>query len=130
MTALPARHQKFQAVMKLGFMTFIEAAKPRRRAHLRLVSTIDRPLPPHPLEGVQLDPVELTVLAVNRLGLATFRTATSGKGVTVAVPDERTAAIFRAALQEMQKARRTDRLVNIVVSDPATGGRGRDAGQA
>lgn len=123
MTAFPAaRHQKLQAV-KHGLMTFIEATKPRRKPDLWLVP------PPAPEPAVQpantqIDPVELTVMAVNRLGLATFRTATSGKVSTVAVPDARTAEIFRAALQEMQKARGTDRLVDVVVSPerrPATG---------
>ena len=130
MTALPARHQKFQAAMKHGFLTFIEATKPRRRTHLRLVSAVSQPLPLEPLEAMELDPVELTVMAVNRLGLATFRTATSGKVSTVAVPDARTAEIFRAALQQMQKARRTDRLVDIVIADQGSGGRGQNAGEA
>jgi hypothetical protein len=51
------------------------------------------------------------------------------------VPDARTAEIFRAALDEMQKNRRTDRLVDVVVS--AEDGsvakpddRGRDAAKA
>lgn len=137
MTAFPARHQKFQAV-KHGLMTFIEATKPRRKPHLRLVTPT--PAPTVLRKETQLDPVELTVLAVNRLGLATFRTATSGKVSTVAVPDARTAEIFRAALLEMQKARRTDRLVDIVVTpddrpsagpgNPATDSRGGDAVKA
>jgi len=65
-----------------------------------------------------IDPVLLTMLAVNRLGPATIRTATNGKTQTVAVDDERIARIFRAALDEMQKTRRTDRLVDIVVAAP------------
>ena len=65
-----------------------------------------------------IDPVVLTMLAVNRLGPATIRTATNGKAQTVAVNDERIARIFRAALDEMQKTRRTDRLVDIVVAVP------------
>jgi hypothetical protein len=116
MTALPARHQKFQAV-KHGFMNFIEATKPRRKPNLWLVPPPSAPILAA-LEETRIDPVELTVMAVNRLGLATFRTATSGKVSTVAVPDAKTAEIFRAALLEMQKARRTDRLVDIVVSPP------------
>ncbi|HEY3919200.1 MAG TPA: hypothetical protein VGL83_15520 [Stellaceae bacterium] len=134
MTAFPARHQKLQAV-KHGLMTFIEATKPRRKSHLRLVPP-PCPVPlPQPAEP-RIDPVELTVMAVNRLGLATFRTATSGKVTTIAVPDARTAEIFRAALHEMQKARGTDRLVDVVVSGddgPAAtraGRRGRDAVEA
>jgi len=86
-----------------------------------------------------IDPVELTVLAVNRLGLATLRSSTSGKVATVSVPDARTAEIFRAALREMQKSRRTDRLVDVVVAaddgpakglDNRSGDRGRDAVEA
>ncbi len=63
-----------------------------------------------------IDPVLLTMLAVNRLGPATIRSATSGKAQTVAVDDDRVARIFRAALEEMQKTRRTDRLIDIVVA--------------
>lgn len=118
MTAFPARHQKFQAAMKHGFLSFIEATKPRRKPQLWLVPNAPSPLPP-PLAlaaETRIDPVELTVMAVNRLGLATFRTATNGKVSTVAVPDARTAEIFRAALREMQKSRGTDRLIEIVVT--------------
>jgi hypothetical protein len=139
MTAFPAKHQKFQAAMKNGLMNFIsatKATKPRRRPHLWLLPPAPKPLPaPQVVQASQLDPVALTVLAVNRLGLATLRTSTSGKVATVAVPDARTAEIFRAALLEMQKNRRTDRLVDVVVSvddGPAKrpGNRGRDAVEA
>ena len=132
MTAFPVRHQKLQAAMKHGFLSFIEATKPRGKAHLSLVPHAPAPAPEP--EAARIDPVELTVLAVNRLGLATFRTLTSGKVSTVAVPDARTAEIFRAALREMQKSRGTDRLIDIVVStDDGPGGprnRGRDAREA
>jgi len=51
--------------------------------------------------------------------------------LTVGVPDPRVARIFRAALLEMQKTRRTDRLVEIVVSeDSRPGGGGRNAAEA
>lgn len=136
MTAFPAKHQKLQAAMKNGLMNFIsatKATKPRRKPHLWLVpKPVVQPQVIHPL---QLDPVALTVLAVNRLGLATFRAATSGKVATVSVPDARTAEIFRAALCEMQKNRCTDRLIDVVVTaddGPARGpgDRGRDAVKA
>ena len=143
MPASLAKHQKLQAAMKHGLMSFIsatKATKPRRKPHLWLVPSTPKPISaPAPQPQVthlpQLDPVELTVLAVNRLGLATLRTSTSGKAARVAVPDARTAEIFRAALREMQKNRRTDRLVDVVVSaddGPATGPskRGRDAVKA
>ena len=136
MTAFPAKHQKLQAAMKNGLMNFIsatKATKPRRKPQLWLVP---KPVPqPQVTVLPQMDPVALTVLAVNRLGLATFRTATTGKAATIAVPDARTAEIFRAALREMQKNRRTDRLIDVVVTaddGPAKGpgDRGRDAVQA
>jgi hypothetical protein len=136
MTAFPAKHQKLQAAMKNGLMNFIsatKATKPRRKPHLWLVpKPVVQPQVIHP---PQLDPVALTVLAVNRLGLATFRAATSGKVATVSVPDARTAEIFRAALCEMQKNRRTDRLIDVVVTaddGPAQGpgDRGRDVVKA
>ncbi|HEY1503681.1 MAG TPA: hypothetical protein VGF92_05240 [Stellaceae bacterium] len=140
MTAFPAKHQKLQAAMKNGLMNFIsatKASKPRRRPHLWLVPPASKPLPAP--QVAQIDPVALTVLAVNRLGLATFRSSTSGKVATVSVPDARTAEIFRAALREMEKIRRTDRLVDVVVAgdDGAApgpgdraGNRGRDAVKA
>lgn len=139
MTAFPAKHQKLQAAMKNGLMNFIsatKATKPRRRPHLWLVPPAPKPLPAPLVAPIpQVDPVALTVLAVNRLGLATFRSSASGKVATVSVPDARTAEIFRAALSEMQKSRRTDRLVDVVVAaddGPAKGpgNRGCDAVEA
>jgi len=64
-----------------------------------------------------IDPVALTVLAVNRLGPATLRTVANGKPLTVTVPNASVGAIFRAALVEMQKTRTTDRLIDIVIAD-------------
>jgi hypothetical protein len=139
MTAFPAKHQKLQAAMKNGLMNFIsatKATKPRRKPHLWLVPPAPKPLPVQQVApSPDVDPVALTVLAVNRLGLATFRSSASGKVATVSVPDAYTAEIFRAALREMQKARRTDRLVAVVVAGddgPASGpgNRGRDAVEA
>jgi hypothetical protein len=77
------------------------------------------PLVPAPLPAASIDPVALTILAVNRLGPATFRTVSLGLAVTVTVPDQATGDIFRAALAEMQKSRLTDRLVRIEIAKPA-----------
>ena len=63
-----------------------------------------------------IDPVALTIMAVNRLGPATFRTVSLGTEVTVMVPDQATYDIFSAALLEMQKARSTDRLIRIEIT--------------
>lgn len=97
-----ATQQRFRAAVKQGWTNFITAQRAHRVAHLTA------PAP-------TIDPVALTMLAVNRLGPATLRTATNGKALTVSVPDRRVAEIFRAALLEMQKTRSTDRLVDIVV---------------
>jgi len=80
---------------------------------------------PQPATGpsaMPIDPVALTVLAVNRLGPATLRTVANGKPLTVTVPDARIGEIFRAALAEMQKTRLTDRLIAIAVDDAADAG--------
>jgi hypothetical protein len=66
-----------------------------------------------------IDPVELTIMAVNRLGPATLRAVSNGVPVTVAAPDRETAEIFRAALLRMGTARPTDRLVSVALKGKA-----------
>lgn len=61
------------------------------------------------------DPVKLAVLAMETLGRASMRASFTGIEVKVAVPDQATAAIFRAALGETIPNRPTDRLVRVVV---------------
>jgi hypothetical protein len=72
------------------------------------------PIPAH-AEGAQPDPVEIAVLAMESLGRASMRASFTGIEVRVAVPDDATAAIFRAALSQTIRNRPTDRLVRIVV---------------
>jgi hypothetical protein len=64
---------------------------------------------------VQPDPVRIAVLAMESLGRASMRAAFTGVEVKVAVPDDATAAIFRAALSETARNRSTDQLVRVVV---------------
>src|ERR1700739_2483443 len=66
-------------------------------------------------EGAQPDPVKSAVLAMENLGRASMRASFTGVEVKVAVPDDATAAIFRAALSETIRTRPTDRLVRVVV---------------
>ena len=66
--------------------------------------------PAHP------DPVKLAVLAMEDLGRASMRASFTGIEVKVAVPDDTTAEIFRAALAETTRNRPTDRLVRVVVN--------------
>jgi len=63
----------------------------------------------------QPDPVKLAILAIEGLGRASMRAAFTGVEVKVAVPDDATAAIFRAALSETGRNRATDQLIRIVV---------------
>jgi hypothetical protein len=84
--------RRFRSAVASGWTTFLSAPPPA------------------------VDPVALTMLAVNRLAPATLRTSTNGRALKIVVPDAGVAAIFRAALVEMQKARGTDRLVEIVVA--------------
>jgi hypothetical protein len=63
----------------------------------------------------QPDPVKLAVLAMDGLGRASMRASFTGVEVKVAVPDDATAAIFRAALSQTIGTRPTDRLVRVVV---------------
>jgi hypothetical protein len=63
----------------------------------------------------QPDPVKLAVLAMDSLGRASMRASFTGVEVKVAVPDDATAAIFRAALLQTIRTRPTDRLIRVVV---------------
>lgn len=67
------------------------------------------------LQPAQPDPVKIAVLAMESLGRASMRASFTGVEVKVAVPDDATAAIFRAALSETVRNRPTDRLVRVVV---------------
>jgi len=70
-------------------------------------------VPPQP---AQPDPVKIAVLAMESIGRASMRASFTGIEVKVAVPDDATAAIFRAALSETAVNRPTDRLVRVVVN--------------
>ena len=68
--------------------------------------------------GPDIDSATLVALAMDRLTPALVRASIIGLPVTVEVPDERTAEVFRAALEQTRAARPTDRLVEIVVKAP------------
>jgi hypothetical protein len=124
-----APDRRLRTAVKHGWTRLISATRPRYRFKLRRRGR-------HPAMGAlvaplteSIDPVALTVLAVNRLGPATLRTVANGKPLTVTVPDARVGEIFRAALAEMQKTRTTDRLIDVVIAGEDTGAR-RTAGTA
>jgi hypothetical protein len=125
MQHLAGQHRLGTAV-KHGWFRLINAARPRERVAPRrpgffapLRAEPRRPEAPDPAPLPGIDPVLLTIMAVNRLGPATVRSAANGKAVTITVADERVGEIFRAALAEMQKMRVTDRLIDVVVSGEA-----------
>ncbi len=118
---IQARERRLRAAVKYGWSRLVSATRPRYRLYRHghgpfgAFDHLAQPAAASPA----LDPVALTVLAVNSLGAATLRTVAAGKPVTVTVPDARIGAIFRAALAEMQKTRTTDRLIDIVVAGDA-----------
>jgi hypothetical protein len=110
-----ASDRRLGTAMKHGWNRLLRAARPRYRLALRRRRR-RRDASARLATPVAIDPVALTVLAVNRLGPATLRTVANGKPLTVIVPDARIGEIFRAALGEMQKTRSTDRLIDIVIA--------------
>jgi hypothetical protein len=72
-----------------------------------------------PNPDVPINPIALTVMAVNRLGPAMLRAVSYGTEVLVTAPNLATCEIFRAALRETQKRRTTDRLIRIQIAEPA-----------
>ena len=68
----PGKQEKFQAAFRQGWANFIAAARPRRRRRHHPTAIFS---PPKPIETI--DPVVLTILAVNRLGPATMRPSKS-----------------------------------------------------
>lgn len=61
------------------------------------------------------DPVKLVARAINDLGPASYRAAIFGVPVTVTVPDEATAEVFRAAVEFSCKERPTNHLIRVEV---------------
>jgi len=123
-----APERKFRTAVKHGLTRFVGAARPRRfklqRSGRRVANDTVATLAVPALEaGSELDPVALTVLAINRLGPAMMRAVVYGRPLVVTVPDARTGEIFRAALAETQQTRCTDRLIDIVVARSAADGK-------
>jgi hypothetical protein len=100
-------------VLRSGWRRFFYALRPppRRRSARHTAEET----PP------EIDPVALTIMAVDRLGPARLSAVFYGVPVTVAAPDRETAAIFRAALSQMAKARSTDRLISVELVAEASG---------
>ncbi|MGA8402688.1 MAG: hypothetical protein WB697_22560 [Stellaceae bacterium] len=118
MSPKPAREAMQQHAFKAALSKVAAASRRlRRRREKRARQTwlsdpaiVTQAAPAHP------DPVKIAVLAMESLGRASMRASFTGVEVKVAVPDDATAAIFRAALSETIRTRPTDRLVRVVVN--------------
>jgi hypothetical protein len=111
-----ASEHPFRSAVKHGWIRFVGVTRPNGGFGLRRRPGRGK-APISSFFADMVDPVELTVLALNILGPALSRATTTGKKVTVSVPDARTGAIFRAALAQSQQTRATDRLIDIVIAE-------------
>ena len=118
-----ASERRFRSAVKHGWTRFVGATRPNGRFQLAQRRGRKRkpPLTALALFKNAVDPVELTVMALNILAPALSRANTTGKRVIVTVPDPRTGEIFRAALALSQEVRATDRLIDIVVAESDDG---------
>jgi hypothetical protein len=117
-----ASEHRFRSAVKHGWIRFVGATRQNGGFGLRRRRRKAKGLPF--FTGL-IDPVELTVMALNILAPALSRATTTGKKVTVTVPDAKTGAIFRAALSQSQQTRATDRLIDIVTVDDEEPSSGR-----
>ncbi|HEY7990408.1 MAG TPA: hypothetical protein VID77_03375 [Stellaceae bacterium] len=109
-----ASERRFRSAVKHGWIRFVGATREKRPFGLRRRHKNHAAV--FPFFDI-VDPVELTVMALNILAPALSRANTTGKKVSVTVPDDRTAEIFRAALEQSRQVRATDRLIDIVVAE-------------
>lgn len=114
MPSKPVREAVYQHAFQSALSKVAAASRRLRRrrekrAHRAWApgQTSAEPTPP--------DLVKIAVLAMENLGRASMRASFTGIEVKVAVPDDATAAIFRAALSKTTRTRPTDRLVRVVV---------------
>jgi len=102
----PTAQSKFSGAFFSGWRRFFYASRrlPRSRGAKPLVEQ---------RTASRIDPIALTIMAVDRLGPARLRAVFHGVPVTIAAPDAETVEIFRAALAQMAKVRPTDRLIRV-----------------
>jgi hypothetical protein len=109
----PVTEQVLGGVWRKGWRRFVDRARAPGRRGAAPSEVVGE-------TASEIDPVALTIMALDRIGTARLRTVFHGLPVTVAVPDEQTAAIFRAALSEMAKQRPTDRLISVELAADMT----------
>ena len=109
----PVAEQVLPGIWRKGWRRFVDRARPPDR-HATAADEVAGGM------ASEIDPVALTIMAVDRIGTARLRTVFHGVPVTIAVPDEQTAEIFRAALSKMAKLRPTDRLISVKLAADMT----------
>lgn len=119
MSPKPAREPMHQHAFKAALSKVAAASRRLRRRREKRARQAWLPNPAVVALGepahTNPDPVKIAVLAMESLGRASMRASFTGIEVKVAVPDDATAAIFRAALSETIRTRPTDRLVRVIV---------------
>ncbi len=98
-----ARHRRASKVLKI-----------RNRLHLKGPARKFRRF----RAKADIDAATLVALAMDKLTPALLRASIIGVPVTVVVPDEHIAEVFRAALAKTRDGRPTDRLVEVVAKAP------------
>ena len=88
----PVTEQVLGGVWRKGWRRFVDRARAAGSSRSPLRARLSGET------ASEIDPVALTIMALDRIGTARLRTVFHGLPVTVAVPDEQTAEIFRAAL--------------------------------
>lgn len=116
MDIAPKQKSPITERMKAAFAKTLRAAKARNRLGRRRGAQAQQPAL-STVQPISDGEVQMVALALERLAPATGRAGLYGVPVTVRVPDERTASVFRAALAKSQQQRATDRLVEIRVTD-------------
>jgi hypothetical protein len=112
MSSEPERVATHQHAFKAALSKVAAASRRlRRRREIRAWRAwLPVPAPAHP------DPVKIAVLAMESLGRASMRASFTGVEVKIAVPDDATAAIFRAALSGVTRTRPTGSCASSSIS--------------
>ncbi|MBL8672845.1 MAG: hypothetical protein JNK11_19455 [Alphaproteobacteria bacterium] len=116
MDIAPKQKSPITERMKAAFAKTLHAARAPRRFGRRRGAPGQQPAL-SAVQPISEGEVQMVALALERLAPATGRAGLYGVPVTVRVPDERTASVFRAALAKSQQNRSTDRLIEIRVTD-------------
>lgn len=132
--SLEAKSVVIRDKMKSALIKMLLAAKARRAAKTKadtdfgmfaqigVIDGLERYLDlhleddPNSARNARQREIDLVTMALQRLSPACVRVAVSGVPVTVTVPDDHSAEVFRAALAASARERASDKLVRIAVA--------------